>query len=121
MKRTVRVVKVAVLCLTLLSLLVTGCTSGINKEEDKELVVAIGTDASTFDPHFTTESATEVLNKSIYNNLVRFNKDMELVKDLATEWNLDPDGVTWTFKLREGVKFHDGTPFNAEAVKTCLK
>lgn len=122
MKRTVRVLTAAILCLTLLSIVVTGCTSGTTKEEGKELVVAIGTDVSTFDPHFTTDSATEVINKNLYNNLVRFNQDMELIPDLATNWELDPDdGVTWTFELRQGVKFHDGTDFNAEAVKACLE
>src|SRR6266508_4660643 len=39
-----------------------------------------------------------------------------LVPDLATSWKHTPDGRTWTFTLRSGVKFHDGTPFNAQAV-----
>jgi peptide/nickel transport system substrate-binding protein len=85
-----------------------------------DLSVAIGTDASTFDPHFTTDSATEVLNKNLYNNLVRFNAKMEIVPDLAQRWEVSQDGLTWTFTLREGVKFHDGTVFNAEAVKACF-
>jgi peptide/nickel transport system substrate-binding protein len=85
-----------------------------------DLSVAIGTDASTFDPHFTTDSATEVLNKNLYNNLVRFNAKMEIVPDLAQRWEVSPDGLTWTFSLREGVTFHDGTAFNAGAVKTCF-
>ena len=83
-----------------------------------DFTVAIGTDASTFDPHFTTDSATEVLNKNLYNNLVRFNAKMEIVPDLATKWAVSPDGLTWTFDLREGVTFHDGTAFDATAVKT---
>lgn len=83
----------------------------------KDLVVAIGTDASTLDPHKCTDSATEVINKNIYNNLVRFDDNMKIAPDLAIEWKLAEDGVTWTFKLRKGVVFHDGTPFNAAAVK----
>ena len=82
-----------------------------------DLTVAMGTDASTFDPHFTTDSATEVLNKNLYNNLVRFNAKMEIVPDLARKWEVSQDGLTWTFDLRDGVKFHDGTAFNAESVK----
>jgi len=83
----------------------------------KDLVVGTGTDASTLDPHLCTDSATEVINKNIYNNLVRFDTNMKLVPDLATEWKLAKDGLTWSFKLRPGVTFQDGTPFNAAAVK----
>jgi len=101
---------------TLVAVVAAGCGGGGSARDT--LTIATGTDASTFDPHFTTDSATEVLNKSLYNNLVRFNTKMEIVPDLATKWEVSADGLTWTFELRDGVKFHDGTPFNAEAVKT---
>ena len=45
----------------------------------KDLTVGIGTDASTLDPHLCTDSATKVINKNIYNNLVRFDTSMKLV------------------------------------------
>jgi len=87
----------------------------------KDIVVGIGTDASTLDPHLCTDSATEVINKNIYNNLVRFDTNMKLVPDLASDWHLAKDELTWTFILRSGITFHDGTPFNAEAVKYNLE
>lgn len=86
-----------------------------------ELRVAMGVDASTLDPHFATDIPTESINKNIYNNLVRFNANMEIVPDLAEEWNVSEDGLTWTFKLREGVYFHDRTPVNAQAVKASFQ
>ncbi len=110
--------------LCVMMVLAAGCSgssdsakSGTASTGLKDLVVAIGTDASTLDPHLCTDSATEVINKNIYNNLVRFDTNMKIAPDLATEWKLADDGVTWTFKLRQGVTFHDGTPFNAAAVK----
>lgn len=57
----------------------------------------------------------------LYNFLVRFDSNLNIVPDLATEWSVSEDGRTWTFRLREGVVFHDGTPFNAHAVKFNLE
>jgi ABC-type transport system substrate-binding protein len=51
----------------------------------------------------------------VYDNLVAFNDKMQFVPQLATEWSVSKDGLTWTFKLRRGVMFHDGTPFDAGA------
>ena len=49
-------------------------------------------------------------------NLVELNEKTEIVPVLAKSWTVSPDGKSFIFKLQEGVKFHDGTPFNAEAV-----
>ena len=58
---------------------------------------------------------------SIYDTLYRTNLDGSIVPWLAEETSISPDGLKWTLKLRKGVKFHDGTPFNAEAVKWNLE
>jgi len=50
----------------------------------------------------------------VYDNLVAFNDKMQIVPQLATEWSVSKDGLTWTFKLRRGVTYHDGTPFDAD-------
>lgn len=52
----------------------------------------------------------------VYDTLVAFNDKMAIVPQLATGWSVSRDGLTWTFKLRPGVTFHDGTPLNADAV-----
>ena len=53
----------------------------------------------------------------IFDNLVRVEPNREIVGDLAKSWKLLDDGLTWEFELYPGVKFHDGTPANAEAIK----
>lgn len=61
------------------------------------------------------------LNPSIYDYLIEMDANTgELVPALATEWKTD-DGIVWTFKLRKGVKFHNGTDFTAEDVKFTLE
>jgi len=58
---------------------------------------------------------------ALYDTLVNHNDKMEPIPGLAESWQVADDKVTWTFKLRKGVKFHDGTDFDATAVKTTIE
>ncbi|MCR3720955.1 MULTISPECIES: ABC transporter substrate-binding protein [Prauserella salsuginis group] len=70
-----------------------------------------------FDPVFNDDGESFRPIRQMYETLVAYKPGTaELEPGLATEWTPSDDGTTWTFKLREGVKFHDGTDFNAEAV-----
>lgn len=53
---------------------------------------------------------------AIHNGLIRFDEELNFTPDLAESWEPSADGLSWDFKLREGVTFHDGEPFNADAV-----
>ncbi|MBD0344828.1 MAG: ABC transporter substrate-binding protein [Coleofasciculus sp. Co-bin14] len=65
-----------------------------------------------------TDGNSVIVQEQIYNRLIETKPGTtELQPGLATEWKASQDGKTWTFKLRSGVKFHDGTDFDAEAVK----
>jgi ABC-type transport system substrate-binding protein len=83
--------------------------------EAKVLTCAWGGDPTTMDPQNTTVFETAVIQ--MYENLVAFNSNMEIVPQLAKTWETSADNKSWTFTLREGVKFQDGTPFNAADVK----
>lgn len=109
--------------------IVTGCSSSekqattVTKQQVKTnenggtLVVVRSADANNLDPHFlTTIVSGSIVNNKIYEGLVRLSKDMTYQPALATEWEQVND-VTWEFKLRQGVTFHDGSSFNANAVK----
>ncbi|SMH56312.1 ABC transporter substrate-binding protein [Maritimibacter sp. HL-12] len=74
-------------------------------------------DALTMDPHSQNEGPTHTLNHHIYETLVGRADDGTLVPRLATEWGIsEDDDSVWVFKIREGVKFHDGTDMTAEDV-----
>lgn len=69
-------------------------------------------------------SAEHIVLQNVYETLTTFNPPGSpelLAPGLAVEWESNDDATAWTFKLREGVTFHDGSPFNAEAVKTSLQ
>ncbi|TVT22717.1 ABC transporter substrate-binding protein [Amycolatopsis acidiphila] len=70
-----------------------------------------------FDPIFNDDGESFRPARQMFDTLVTYKPGTtQLVGDLATAWTPSPDGKTWTFTLRQGVKFHDGTPFNAAAV-----
>jgi peptide/nickel transport system substrate-binding protein len=81
-----------------------------------KLRVGIITDFSTMDPAKSTTLIDEELYNNIYDDLVMVTPDGKLIPGLATKWTISDDAKTYTFELRQGVKFHDGTDFNAQAV-----
>ena len=76
-----------------------------------------GGDSVGLDPAYETDGNSFQVCDNIYEALVAYkDESTELEPGLAESWKISPDGKTYTFKLRKGVKFHDGTPFNANAV-----
>jgi peptide/nickel transport system substrate-binding protein len=81
------------------------------------LKVAIGIDPDTLDPAAQTTTTAGQIVDMMAETLVTLDSKGALKPLLATSWTTSSDGLTWTFTLRQGVKFADGTPFNAQAVK----
>ncbi|MDI2587798.1 glutathione ABC transporter substrate-binding protein [Psychrobacillus sp. NEAU-3TGS] len=113
-----------------ITLLLAACsTSGSTGTEEQtdgventaeELIVVRLSDATNLDPHFITDiPSANILYQKVYETLVRPDENFETQPGLAKEWNVIDD-TTWEFKLQEGVTFHDGTPFNADAVKATM-
>ncbi|MBI4279401.1 MAG: glutathione ABC transporter substrate-binding protein [Armatimonadetes bacterium] len=84
------------------------------------LVFALGVPVVTTEPGIGAGSVVQTIRKVIYESLVWMAEDGTVQPLLATSWTLSPDKRIWTFNLRRNVKFHDGTPFNAAAVKATL-
>lgn len=89
----------------------------IVKKEGKDITIAVAANLISMDPHDTNDTLSGSVQRTMMEGLVGFDKDMNVVPQLAEEYSANDTATEFTFKLREGVKFHDGTPFNAEAVK----
>jgi len=84
------------------------------------LTFAFGAEAAELDPQRTTAGTTRRYARLLYNTLVNTDQTGDIVPELAESWSY-PDPNTLVLKLRRGVKFHDGTDFNAQAVKFNLE
>jgi len=109
--------------LFLVSTLLTGCgvINSIGRGQtagEKTVIFARGADSISLDPALIEDGESAKVVANVFDTLVRYREgSTEVEPSLATEWSTSDDEKEWTFKLRKGVKFHDGTPFNAEAVK----
>ena len=118
--------------LLLFSVVMVACSSGGSKtsSESEEgeavskapvakdtLVIGLDADPPQLDPHLSSAAVDRQVFQSLFNKLIEIDENLEYVPELATDWEISEDGLTYTFTLQEGVLFHDGTPFNAEAVK----
>jgi len=83
----------------------------------KDVVVAVQSNFTSTDPYDANDTLSQAVAKSFYQGLYGFDKDLKMVPVLADSHTVSKDGLVYTFKLKSGIKFHDGTPFNAEAVK----
>jgi peptide/nickel transport system substrate-binding protein len=88
--------------------------------QKKELVTAQSGDISKFDPHFSTSSNDIRVSFNVFDNLTSRHPDGKLYPGLATEWKLEGQ-TTWRFKLRSGVKFHNGDPFTSADAKFSIE
>ncbi|ASK62327.1 glutathione ABC transporter substrate-binding protein GsiB [Virgibacillus phasianinus] len=112
--------------LMILGLLLAGCSnesSGNESSQDapakkgNDLTVAVDANFISMDPHDTNDTLSGSAQRTMFQGLFGFGKDMEVVPVLAKDYKVNDDGTVYTFHLKEGITFHDGAPFNAEAVK----
>ncbi|HEY5521622.1 MAG TPA: ABC transporter substrate-binding protein, partial [Desulfuromonadaceae bacterium] len=78
-------------------------------------------EASTLIPLLATDSSSHAVAGQIYNGLVKYDKNLNIVGDLAESFDISKDGLTITFHLRQGVKWHDGAPLTSRDVLYTFK
>jgi peptide/nickel transport system substrate-binding protein len=83
------------------------------------IVFGVGTDVDELDPRQTDTQEGYIANANVYDCLVLYDLGATTIRPgRAESWEISDDGLTYTFHLRQGVKFHDGAPINADAVVT---
>jgi glutathione transport system substrate-binding protein len=107
------------------AVLVVGCSSKESSGEqaeggkagDKEMVVAVNENFISMDPHNTGDTNSGSVQQAMLEGLLGSDEEGKIINLLAEDHSVSNDALEYTFKLRQGVKFHDGEAFNAEAVK----
>lgn len=93
-------------------------SSTTKSEASDTLIYAQGAEPRGLDPAMVDDGESAKVMVNIYEGLLKYNKDSTKVEpSLAKSWDMSKDGLSYTFHLQEGVKFQDGTDFNADAVK----
>src|SRR5262245_35720338 len=113
-------VRLIVLALAVVAVLVaTAVHAADTPRRGGILLAVIGADPPSLDPHQESTFATLQLVAPLYSTLLQTDPYgyPKIIGDLATEWKIAPDGLTYTFKIRQGIKFHDGSPLSAADVK----
>ncbi|WP_256262414.1 ABC transporter substrate-binding protein [Pseudomonas gingeri] len=97
----------------------TGLPSVASAKEIGQLTFVQGSDIDTLDPAISRSVPSLNVIDHLFNRLIAWNGQdrTRFIPDLAESWSRSEDGKQWTFVLKQGVKFHDGTDFNADAVK----
>jgi peptide/nickel transport system substrate-binding protein len=84
---------------------------------NQTLLIAMSSDNTGLDPATVSNNDSGYIMSAIYDGLIAYKPgSTEICPGLSDTWKVSKDGLTYTFHLRQGIKFHDGTPFNADAV-----
>ncbi|MBU8769634.1 glutathione ABC transporter substrate-binding protein [Cytobacillus oceanisediminis] len=113
--------------------LMAGCSSkesGTDEKEssgsssssiEEELVIAVNENFISMDPHNTGDTNSNSVQTAMLEGLLGSDEEGQIIPQLAEEYSVSDNALEYSFKLRQGVTFHDGEPFNAEAVKTSFE
>ena len=112
---------VLVASLLLPVVVLAACSFSGRSEHKSRLVYGLTLAPAGIDPHVDVSSELGIPLSSVYDTLVFRTEDGQFVPGLAESWDVSADGTVYTFRLRHGVRFHDGTAFNASAMLRTLQ
>ncbi len=122
-RRLLRAMRMLTTWLAVVALLLgVGALAPVAAQPAGTLVVGLVAEPVNLDPAQVTDLNSNRVGRRIVETLVTFpDESTQVVPGLAESWAISKDGLKYTFKLRKGVSFHDGTPLNAEAVKFSIE
>ncbi|MBC7625652.1 MAG: ABC transporter substrate-binding protein, partial [Aeromicrobium sp.] len=112
--------KVLLTTVASLVLLALPMKSSIAQTKGREVSIGLQAAITSMDPHYHNVGPNNSLVRHVFESLVHIDDNQKLVPGLATSWKA-LDDLTWEFKLRKNVRFHDGSPFTAEDVAFTIK
>ena len=122
MKKSMTRVLAILLSVLLLAVALCGCTGDQKGNSDSSITIGILQDIEeTLDPHNMVAAGTKEIFFNVFEGLVKPDSDGNIVPAVASDYTVSEDGLTYTFTIREGVKFHDGTLVTAEDVEYSMK
>ncbi|MBE7550949.1 MAG: peptide ABC transporter substrate-binding protein [Anaerolineales bacterium] len=92
-------------------------SSGTAELASDQIFILPGAEPTTLDPHLSGDSTSSEYVVEIFSGLLKYNRDLELVPDIAESYDVSDDGLVYTFKLRDDAVFQDGKPIRAEDFK----
>lgn len=111
--------RLRLLIISLVAFLLAGF--GLAQDSGGVLKAAFTTNAATMDSHLSTTTAVRQVAIYLHETLVTFDENYEVIPQLADDWEISDDRLTYTFRLRQGLTFHDGSEFDAQDVKASVE
>ena len=106
--------------LTTLTIALSGCSSDKAGEESSKITIGIPQDIDSLDPHYATGAGTKEVLFNVFEGLVKPDENGNLNPAVASEYTVSDDKKVYTFTLRDGIKFHDGSAVTVEDIKNSL-
>lgn len=99
------------------AVVLAGLVSDLSAQVRRELRVGVAGVPAVLDPASALEGAVPLVARQVFDTLVQYrDSSTDIEPGLATHWKVSPDGLVWSFVLRDGIRFHDGTPLTSAGV-----
>lgn len=103
-----------IICALLAAAMLFSLTSCLGRGTGKSITYAIDASPSTLDPQYASETGAKIIINNVFEGLVRLDSDGKIIPGIAEKWEISKDGLTYTFKLREGTEWYCPSSFKTQ-------